>query len=103
MPAFLEHIVPPKSIPIEVCVALLQDASRNDLKRFPETDRRRIRALVDEANKATAVIISQNRESKKENTVYELVNQFASLINRDRKLQLGSCFAYWQQYAPTPG
>ncbi|MBI4842711.1 MAG: hypothetical protein HY809_00080 [Nitrospirae bacterium] len=99
MPAIFGHIVTPKSIPFEVCLALLEDGIRKDLSRFPKIEQKKIKTMVDQARNATVMIIRQKQEeSKKEDIALELLNQFALLINKDKRLKFGSCFAYWQEY-----
>jgi len=97
-PIIFNLIRPLKSIPFEVCIALMQATIRNNLNDFTPREKKRLTESFDRAKKETANTCRQEKIEDKRKKVLELNNRFAIGINKDKKLISKACFTYWEEF-----
>jgi hypothetical protein len=97
-PIIFNLIRPLKSIPFEVCIALMQATIRNNLNDFTPREKKRITESFDRAKKETENTCRQKKIEDKREKVLELTNRFAIGINKDKKLISKACFTYWEEF-----
>ena len=98
IPATFGLIKPPKSIPFEVCIALMQATINNELNDFTPREKRIIIESFDEARKEMETACHREKIKDKRKMVLGLTNGFAARVNKDKKLISKICFIYWEEF-----
>ncbi len=98
VPSVFDIVRPLRSIPFEVCFALMTASKDDKLNDFTPNEGKAIREFFAAAKKDTTITFQEGKLKDNKEVVLALMNRFAQQLNGNMKIVTKACFIFWDEF-----